>query len=88
MIIETPRLRLRPLTDADMEPYLAMATDREVTRYVSPIPIPPASAEAAATHYRRLLETRGYGYWAIEVGGGTVTPPKAGARRSTTPSPP
>ena len=30
MIIETPRLRLRPLTDADMEPYLAMAADREV----------------------------------------------------------
>jgi len=67
MIIETPRLRLRPLTDADMEPYLAMAADPEVTRYVSPTPIPRADAEAAATHYRRLLETKGYGYWAIEV---------------------
>ena len=70
MIIETPHLRLRPLTDADMEPYLAMAADPEVTRYVSPAPIPRASAEAAATHYRRLLETKGYGYWAIEVNGG------------------
>lgn len=63
-------MRLRPLTDADMEPYLAMAADPEVMRYVSPTPIPRASAEAAATHYRRLLETKGYGYWAIEVAGG------------------
>jgi RimJ/RimL family protein N-acetyltransferase len=70
MIIETPRLRLRPMTDADVEPYLGMAADPEVMRYVSPKPIPPASAAAAATHYRRLLETQGYGYWAIEVNGG------------------
>ncbi len=122
MIIETPHLRLRPLTDADMEPYLAMAADPEVTRYVSPAPIPRASAEAAATHYRRQLATKGYGYWAIEVNGcasfagiillqdvkftaaftpaievgwllprdigATATPPKAGAPRSITPSPP
>ena len=75
MIIEAPRLRLRPLTDADMEPYLAMAADPEVTRFVSPAPIPRASAEAAAIHYRRLLATTGYGYWGIDVNGG---PPFAG----------
>lgn len=67
MLIETARLHLRPLTDADMEPYLAMAADPEVMRYVAPTPIPRVSAEAAATHYRRLLETKGYGYWTIEV---------------------
>jgi RimJ/RimL family protein N-acetyltransferase len=55
-----------------MDPYLAMAADPEVKRYVSPTPIPRASAEAAATHYRRLLETKGYGYWAIEVNGGAA----------------
>jgi RimJ/RimL family protein N-acetyltransferase len=70
MMIETPRLRLRPLIDADMVPYLAMAADPELTRYISPTPISPASAEAAATHYRRLLETKGYGYWAIDVNDG------------------
>ena len=75
MIVATSRLRLRPLTDADMEPYLAMAADPEVTRYVSPAPIPRANAEAAANHYRRQLETHGYGYWAIDVNGG---PPFAG----------
>jgi RimJ/RimL family protein N-acetyltransferase len=70
VIIETPRLRLRPLTDADMNPYLAMAADSEAMRYVSPTPISRSSAVAAATYYRQLLETKGYGYWAIEVNGG------------------
>lgn len=70
MIIETPRLRLRPLTDSDMEPYLAMWTDPEVTRHVSPTPVPRAGAEAMATYYRRLLEKKGYGYWAIDVNDG------------------
>jgi RimJ/RimL family protein N-acetyltransferase len=67
MIIETPRLRLRPMIDADLEPFLAMAADSQVMRYVSPTPIPRASAEAAAKHYARQLETKGYGYWAIDA---------------------
>ena len=79
-------MRLRPLTDADMEPYLAMAADPEVTRYVSPTPIPRAGAEAAANHYRRQLETKGYGYWAIEVNGG-APPEAASALTLTGPSP-
>lgn len=58
------------MTDADLEPYLAMAADPEVTRYVSPTPIPRASAAAAATHYRRLLDMKGYGYWTIDVHNG------------------
>jgi RimJ/RimL family protein N-acetyltransferase len=70
MIIQTPRLRLRPLTDADVEAFIAMSADPEVMQYVSPTPIPRASAEAAATHYRRMLEDKGYGYWAIDVTGG------------------
>ena len=67
MIIESPRLSLRPLADIDMEPFVAMMADPEVMRYVSPAPIPRAGAEAAFHHYRRFLETKGYGYWAIEV---------------------
>ncbi len=31
------------MTDVDMEPYLTMAADLEVTRYVSPTPILRAS---------------------------------------------
>jgi RimJ/RimL family protein N-acetyltransferase len=72
MIIGTPRLRLRPLIDADLEPFLAMVADPEVMRYVSPVPIPRASAEGAFHHYRQLLETKGYGYWTIEVNGGAA----------------
>jgi RimJ/RimL family protein N-acetyltransferase len=60
MIIETPRLRLRPMIDADLEPFLTMAADPQVMRYVSPTPIPRASAEAAAKHHGRQLETKGY----------------------------
>jgi RimJ/RimL family protein N-acetyltransferase len=47
-----------------------MAADPEVTHFVSPTPISRAYAEASANHYRRQLETKGYGYWAIEVKGG------------------
>ena len=67
IIIETPRLRLRPWIDADVAPFIAMMTDPEVTRHVSPATIPRASAEAAATHYRLQLETNGYGWWPIDV---------------------
>jgi RimJ/RimL family protein N-acetyltransferase len=70
MIIETPRLRLRPMTDADMEPFIAMAADPDVMRYVSPVPIARSMAEALATHARRLLDAKGYGYWTIDVTGG------------------
>lgn len=70
MVIDTPRLKLRPLTDSDMDAYFAMWADPEVMRYVSPTPIPRAGAEAAAKHYTQLLEIKGYGYWAIEVIGG------------------
>ena len=71
MKIETPRLRLRPLSDADMEPFIAMLTDPEIMRYVSPTPIPRAGAETAAGYYRRVEETNRYGWWAIEVRGGS-----------------
>jgi RimJ/RimL family protein N-acetyltransferase len=70
MIIQTPRLRLRPMTDADMDPFLAMAADPDVMRYVSPIPISRSMAEALATRARRLLDAKGYGYWTIDVTGG------------------
>jgi RimJ/RimL family protein N-acetyltransferase len=70
MIIETARLRLRPWTDEDIEPWIAMATDPEVMRFVVPEPLTRAAAERAATHYRRELESNGYGWWPIDVNGG------------------
>ena len=72
MLIETPRLRLRSLIDADIEPLIEMLIDPEVMRHVSPTPVPRESAEAAAMHYRRLREANGYGWWAIERNGGPL----------------
>ena len=70
-IIETPRHRLRPPTD-DLEPLVAMVADPEVMQHVSLAPLPRASAEAAFTHYRQMLETKGYGYWVIDVNAGII----------------
>jgi ribosomal-protein-alanine N-acetyltransferase len=70
-MIETARLRLRPWTDEDLEPWIAMMTDPDVMRYVVPEPITRAGAERAARHYREELQRKGYGWWPIEVKGGT-----------------
>lgn len=67
MILDTPRLRLRPLTDDDLEPCAAMLADPEVMRYVSPTPLSRQVVEAAVAHYRGMAATRGYGWWAIDV---------------------
>lgn len=65
--LETPRLRLRPLIDADIEPWVAMFTDPAVMQFVSPAPLSRQTAEAAFAHYRQLLATKGYGWWAVEL---------------------
>jgi ribosomal-protein-alanine N-acetyltransferase len=70
MILETPRLRLRPLAAVDAEPCLALWTNPDVMRYVSPVPVTRAQAEAVFAHYRPQVEKTGYGHWAIEVKGG------------------
>ena len=72
MIIKTQRLHLRPMLDDDMEPFLAMVTDHDAMRYVSPEPILRADAERAAAHYRAMLDNKGYGYWTIEINGGAT----------------
>jgi RimJ/RimL family protein N-acetyltransferase len=65
--IETPRLRLRPLADNDTESFIAMFTDPEVMRYVTPVPLGRDTAKAGFDHYRGLLPTKGYGWWAAET---------------------
>lgn len=67
MTIETAGLRLRPLVDADIEPWVALLTDPAVMEYVSPSVPSRATAEAAFAHYRQLLTNKGYGWWAIEL---------------------
>jgi len=50
-VLETPRLRLRPLTAADTDPLLSYRGDPEVCRY---LPFPPMDAAEIA----RRLETQ------------------------------
>ena len=67
MTIETPRLRLRPLRDVDIEPWVTMFTNAEVTQYITPEPLSRETVEEASARYRDLLATTGYGWWAIEL---------------------
>ncbi|MEL7486249.1 MAG: GNAT family N-acetyltransferase [Pseudomonadota bacterium] len=64
--LETPRLRLRPWRDSDIEPYVAMGADPDVMAYFPRL----MSRDEVLDHVRDLQERFrrwGYGYWAIET---------------------
>jgi RimJ/RimL family protein N-acetyltransferase len=67
MTIETPRLRLRPLTHADIEPWVAMFTDPGLMQHVTPALPSREIAEAGFRHYRGRFANKGYGWWAAET---------------------
>ncbi|MGC9992393.1 MAG: GNAT family N-acetyltransferase [Candidatus Cybelea sp.] len=60
---------LRRWRDSDIEPWVAMNADPRVTEF-----FPSAStrerSESMAEHFRRELESSGYGWWVVEVRGG------------------
>ena len=64
--LDTPRLRLRALTEQDLQTWSAVTADPEVTRYIGGL------AMSREETWRRLLATAGswamlgYGYWAVE----------------------
>ena len=64
--IETPRLVLRGWKDADIEPWVAMNADPEVMRFF-PAPLARDQSETQAARIRRDLETKGYGWWIVEL---------------------
>jgi RimJ/RimL family protein N-acetyltransferase len=65
-VIETPRLRLRGCTQADLDSIAAMLGDADVTRHLTGQPQPREEA------WRRMLTgpgmwaVLGYGYWVVE----------------------
>jgi RimJ/RimL family protein N-acetyltransferase len=69
--LETARLRLRSWRDADVEPWVEMCADLRVMEFF-PSTIARAQAEAMAGRMRAGLERDGYGWWPIEVKGGTA----------------
>jgi RimJ/RimL family protein N-acetyltransferase len=54
-ILETPRLRLRPFTDDDLEPFVAYRSDPNIARYQSwEAPFPREHAAAFIEEMKRL----------------------------------
>jgi RimJ/RimL family protein N-acetyltransferase len=65
--LDTPRLRLRQFSDADLNDYAALCADAEVVRYLGDGR--PLSREDAWRQMAMLVghwTLRGYGMWAIE----------------------
>ncbi|MBH9578306.1 GNAT family N-acetyltransferase [Inhella proteolytica] len=67
LTLDTPRLRLRPFTGADLDAFAAMSADAEVMRFIG-----DGSVIDRAMSWRALAgmlghwALRGYGQWAIE----------------------
>ena len=65
--LATPRLRLRPFAEADLDAYAAMCADEEVMRYIGTGG--PVERDVAWRHMALFLghwALRGYGMWAVE----------------------
>lgn len=63
MIIETARLRLRPLTMEDLDEFAALHEDRDVTRYITPLD--RAAAEKRLGEIEQEWRERGHGICAV-----------------------
>jgi RimJ/RimL family protein N-acetyltransferase len=65
--LDTPRLRLRPFTEQDVEPLHALMQDPDVMRYVGDRRVPtPQETWRAVAAWIGHWALRGYGLWAIE----------------------
>jgi len=65
--LSTPRLYLRPLTVADVDPYAAMMADPDVTRYLGDgRPLDRADAWRQLAQFIGHWELRGFGMWGVE----------------------
>ncbi len=70
--MRTDRLRLRPVTEGDVDAYVGLRGDPRTRVYSrSGVPVPPEQARqellAACTSWREL----GYGHWVISDAGGS-----------------
>lgn len=70
-VLETPRLVLRQWRDADVDAWAAMTADPRVMECF-PSTYDRAQAEDRAHRMRTALERDGYGWWPLEVKGGTA----------------
>ena len=63
--LETERLILRPLADSDFEPYAAMMSDEENTRYIGGPQVEAMAWRGMMTLIGHWM-VRGYGFFALE----------------------
>lgn len=63
-----PDVRLRPWTDADLDPFAALSADPEVMRYF-PSTLSREQAGEVMQRFREGVDRRGWGFWAVEVDG-------------------
>ena len=70
-VIETPRLRLRPWSDADRDAFAALHADPEVMRDLGG-PIDRAASVAKLHRYRAAYRRLGFCRWAVESRAGEV----------------
>ncbi|WON75820.1 GNAT family N-acetyltransferase [Serratia sp. UGAL515B_01] len=67
---ETPRLLLRSWQDSDLPAFAAINADPNVMKYF-PAPLSRAESDTMAERIRTLIQQQGWGFWAIEVKGGS-----------------
>ena len=65
LVIETPRLRLRTWTDADIELWADMNADPRVMEFFVE-PTPRERSREQAERMRADLQRNGYGWWIVE----------------------
>lgn len=64
--LRTERLLLRQWRDTDLDPWTALNADPEVREFFSTT-LTPAQSAASMRLFRRELDERGWGWWAVEV---------------------
>jgi RimJ/RimL family protein N-acetyltransferase len=67
--LETDRTILRPWTDSDLDPWVALNSDERVMEFF-PSTYTRERAERSAALLRERLERDGYGWWVLEIKGG------------------
>lgn len=64
--LRTPRLTLRPWTNADRAPFAALNADPQVMEHF-PAPLQRADSDTMADRIVSHFERHGYGLWAVEL---------------------
>jgi RimJ/RimL family protein N-acetyltransferase len=65
-IIETPRLRLRTWSDDDLAPFATLNADPRVMEHFAAT-MTTDESNAVAARFRDNIQSRGFGFWVVEI---------------------